>query len=122
MSRIIPLTIAVFASCLVLVPAHAAPSTSKGSISVAQVSQMLKEAPTNRMAQQVLTAYLGGVGEAAGIMVDLGGAPCKRPFTLTAEDVRRTMDTAPAGTPASEVAATPLLVRDMLARAGCHSR
>ena len=122
MSRTLQTTIAAWASCLALVPAYAEPSTKTGSISVAQVTQMLNQAPTNRTAQQVLTAYLGGVGEAAGVVINLGGAPCQRPLALTTEDVRRAIAASPAGAQANEVAATPLVVRDMLVRAGCRRR
>ncbi|MFX8825026.1 hypothetical protein ABTM64_21270, partial [Acinetobacter baumannii] len=58
--RTLPMTLAGWASCLgLIVPAHAAPSTETGAISVAQVAQMLDQAPVNRTAQQVLIAYLG---------------------------------------------------------------
>ncbi|WP_283196111.1 chlorophyllide reductase [Rhizobium sp. AN80A] len=116
------MTITTLASCLVLVPAHAEQSTNAGAISVAQVTRMLDQAPTNRTAQQVLTAYLSGVGEAAGVVVDLGGAPCQRPLTLTTEEVRRAIATAPAGVQGNQIAATPLVVRDMLVRAGCRRK
>lgn len=101
---------------VVAAPAGAEPSTQTGAISVAQVTQMLDQAPGNRMAQQVLTAYLAGVGEAAGVLVDLGDAPCRRPLTLSAEEARHAIGAAPART----FAATPLIVSDMLARAGCR--
>lgn len=120
LSRVIPATIATWASCLILSPAYAEPSTKMGAISVAQVTQMLEQAPANQTAQQVLTAYLGGVGEAAGVVIDAGDAPCQRPLTLTAQDVRRAITTASGGQQANQVAATPLIVRDMLARAGCR--
>ena len=121
--RTVPMTIAGWASCLVLIlPAHAEPSTKAGAISVAQIVQMLDQAPSNRTAQQVLIAYLGGVGEAAGAVLDGGGAPCRRPLTLTAADVRSALAAASGGAEASQSAATPLIVRDMLARAGCRRR
>lgn len=116
-----PTQIAGWAWCLVLiVPAHAEPSTSSGSISVAQVVQMLDQAPANPMAQQVLTAYLGGVGETLGTVIEAEGTSCRRPFTLTAQDVRSAIAAASGGAKARQVAATPLIVRDMMARAGCH--
>lgn len=103
----------------VVVLAQAAPSTSRGQISVAQVIQMLDKAPADRVAEQVLTAYLAGVGEAAGIAVDIGRASCAKTLNLTADHVRQAVRTAAGKPDAAEVAATPLIVRDMLERAKC---
>jgi ABC-type amino acid transport substrate-binding protein len=100
-------------------PAHAEPSTQGGAISVAQVTHMLDQASGNRTARQVLTAYLAGVGEAVGAVVDLGGADCRRPLSLSAQDARRAIAAESAGK-AGTSAATPLIVGDMLARAGCR--
>lgn len=122
MFRTLRMTIPVWASGLILLPAHGEPSTNAGAISVAQVAQMLEQAPTNPAAQQVLIAYLGGVGESAGAVIDLGVAPCQRRLTLTTEDVRGAIAAAPAGAQATQIAATPLVVRDMLTRAGCRRR
>lgn len=122
-SRTVPMTVAMWASCFVAVPVHAEPSTKTGAISVAQVVQMLDQAPSNRMAQQVLTAYLGGVGEAVGVVIDAGGSLCQRPLALTTPEVRAAIAAAAAtSAQANQIAATPLIVRDMLARAGCHRR
>lgn len=104
--------------------AHAAPSTSDGRISVLQLEQMLDRATTDPVAGQLLTAYLAGIGEAAAEMMELGtqaaAAGCRRPMQMSAESARLAID-AGAGrrTGWSETAATPILVRDMLRRAGC---
>ena len=111
----------VLGSLVAAVPAHAEPSTLAGTISVAQVNQMLDQASGSRTAQQVLTAYLAGVGEAVGAVVDLGGAHCRRPLSLSAEDARRSIAAVSAGK-AGMSAATPLIVVDMRARAGCRRR
>lgn len=116
--RIIPATL-LLGSLVVAAPASAEPSTQAGAISVAQVTQMLDQAAGNRTAQQVLTAYLAGVGEAVGAVVDLGGAHCRRPLSLSAGDARRAIAAESAGK-AGTSAATPLIVGDMLARAGCR--
>ncbi|WP_211098386.1 hypothetical protein [Azospirillum sp. B506] len=87
---------------------------------MAQVVQMLDEAPADRTAQQVLTAYLAGVGEAAGAVLHRSGASCKAAPSLSGADARHAIGAAssdPAETPA-----TPLIVRDMLDRAGCRAR
>lgn len=47
----------------------ATPSTATGQISVAQVMSMLEQAQGNPTAAQVLQAYLGGVGETAGVLI-----------------------------------------------------
>lgn len=119
-SRTIPTTIAMWASCFV--PVHAEPSTKTGAISVAQVVQMLNQAPSNRTAQQVLIAYLGGVGEAVGVVIDAGGTSCQRPLALTTQEVRAAIAAATTSAQANQIAVTPLIVRDMLARAGCHRK
>ncbi len=98
---------------------HAASSTSRGQISVAQVIEMLDKAPTDRVAQQVLTAYLAGVGEAAGVAVDIGRASCARTLNLTADHVRQAISASVGKPDVAETWATPLIVRDMLARAKC---
>ncbi|MDE1148392.1 MAG: hypothetical protein PW843_17535 [Azospirillaceae bacterium] len=103
--------------------ASAEPTTPGGAISVAQVNQMLDQAPTNGIARQVLTAYLAGVGETVGVMIATGGgATCQQPFSLTAQDVRAALGTAGNGLQAGAVAATPLIVHDMLNRAQCSRR
>lgn len=104
---------------LVASPVTAQNAQNKGAISVAQVMQMLDQAPTNRIAEQVLTAYLSGVGETAGVVVSIGGVSCQELLDLSAHDVRRALASASQG--GDGAAATPLIVRDMLARAGCRA-
>ncbi|MBB3707328.1 chlorophyllide reductase [Aminobacter aminovorans] len=110
-------------TCVVAIPAAspstATPSTSRGLISVAQVMQMLEKAPTDRTAQQVLAAYLAGVGEAAGAVVSMGNATCRTSLRVNAGSVRQALKAAAAGQDTAETPATPLIVKDMLDRAGC---
>lgn len=110
---------ALAALLLTVPPAAAATSTSRGQISVAQVQGMLDRAPTDKTAQQVLTAYLAGIGETADATLSISGAACRTPMSLSAADVRAAIQTT-GGQDATAVAATPLIVRDMLARAGCQ--
>lgn len=100
----------------------AAPTTSRGQISVAQVVEMLEKAPTDRTAQQVLTAYLAGVGEAAGAVVSKGNATCRTSLSLNAANVGQALRSAAGGRDIGETPATPLIVEDMLNRAGCARR
>lgn len=100
-------------------PSTAAPSTSGGLISVAQVTEILKKAPTDRTAQQVLTAYLAGVGEAASVVVSMGNGTCRTSLSLSAGNVDQALRSAAGGSDTAETPATPLIVRDMLNRAGC---
>ncbi|WP_257169837.1 chlorophyllide reductase [Bradyrhizobium sp. SRS-191] len=114
------ITLVAFVSAVATTsPSTAAPSTSRGLISVAQVVQMLEKAPTDRTAQQVLTAYLAGVGEAAGAVASMGRATCRTSLNLSTADVGQALSSAAAGQAAAETPATPLIVRDMLDRAGC---
>lgn len=101
------------------VSAPAAPSTSRGQISVAQVIEMLDKAPSDRVAQQVLTAYLAGVGEAAGAAIDMGRGFCAKTLNLTTDHVRQAISGSARKPDIAETSATPLIVRDMLARAKC---
>jgi hypothetical protein len=117
---------AAAAAILALVAvAQAAPSTSRGQISIAQVKEMLDQAATNPTARQTLTAYFAGVGETAGWLLDAArdrGAPaqpCKRPLTLDASNAREVIAGA-VNAAAAETPATPLIVSNMLKRAGCR--
>ncbi|MGY3134461.1 hypothetical protein ACVMIH_004649 [Bradyrhizobium sp. USDA 4503] len=112
---------AICALLLLTTAAHAQPSTSRGQISVAQVRAMLDQAATNPTARQALTAYLAGAGETTGWLLDAahGVPPCARRLTLDAQQARDAIAGA-ATTAATETPATPLIIRDMLKRAGCR--
>ncbi|KIU51028.1 hypothetical protein [Bradyrhizobium sp. OHSU_III] len=107
----------ICALLLLTTTVHAQPSTSRGQISVAQVGAMLDQAATNPTARQTLTAYLAGSGETAGWLMDTarGLPPCARRLSLDAQQARDAIAGATAETPA-----TPLIIRDMLKRAGCR--
>ncbi|MTV17087.1 MULTISPECIES: hypothetical protein [Bradyrhizobium] len=85
---------------------------------------MLDQAATNPSARQALTAYLAGAGETAGWLLDAGRdrgvlrAPCKRSLSLDADQARAAIAGA-SGTAPTDTPATPLIVSDMLKRAGC---
>ena len=100
-------------------------STSRGQISVAQVRAMLDQAATNPTARQTLTAYLAGAGETAGWLLDAAADQglkldsCTRRLSLDDKAARQALETG-TSSGAAETAATPLIVRDMLKRAGCR--
>lgn len=103
----------------------AAASTAKGQISVTQVMAMLDQVSSNPTAGQVLTAYLAGVGETAAVVIDLAaktdGSPlaaCRTRITLDDKAVRHSLEAQPKNQ-WQQTAATPLIVRDMIRRAGC---
>ena len=100
-------------------PAGAASSTSRGQISVAQVVEMLQQSPGNRLAQQVLTAYLAGVGETVGLVTSMGNVSCEGTVGLDSASVSAALQAVASGPDAAETAATPLIVQDVLDRAGC---
>lgn len=120
-SRALLLVAAVYGAS---VPSIAAPSTSKGEVSVAQVEEMLSKASTDKTARQVLMAYLAGMGEAAGVLVAAGSdaqlARCKGRLSLSEAQARRALETAKSSGTRNEIAATPLILRDMMKRAGCR--
>ncbi|QDW41185.1 chlorophyllide reductase [Bradyrhizobium sp. KBS0727] len=104
----------------------AEPSTSRGQISVAQVRAMLDQAATNPTARQTLTAYLAGAGETAGWLLDVAADQgfsqhgCARRLSLDDKAARQALEANPPKASPAETAATPLIVRDMLKRAGCR--
>lgn len=100
-------------------------STSRGQVSVTQARAMLEQAAGNPTARQVLTAYLAGIGETAGIMIDGQQAKqalaCKGRLTLDDKNARDALEAAgPDPARWAETAATPLILRDMLKRANCR--
>ncbi len=120
----IVLTLAV--SALLALPTHAAPTTSTGRVSVTQVMEMVDLARTEPAARNAVIAYLAGIGETAGLMVSeavaRGATPltCTRSFNL-AEDVAvaALASAAPDRAAWGETAATPIILADLFARAGC---
>ena len=86
---------------------------------------MLDQAATNPTARQTLIAYLAGTGETAGWLLDATkdqGSPrhpCARPLSIDDKSARRALERSTPGL-AAETAATPLIVADMLKRAGCR--
>jgi hypothetical protein len=94
---------------------YGAASTPAGQISVNQVVQMLERSPSDPIASQVALAYLAGVGEAAGVIVDIGGVRCNSPLGLDRDSVLAAIAGADGA-----ARATPLIVTDMLKRAGCR--
>ena len=112
---------------LAMSPSLAAPTTSKGQISVAQVLEMADRAKSDPAARMTIIAYLAGVGETAGILLSeaqmRGAAPvtCRKSFTLD-ENVAVSALTAGAPDTASwaETPATPIVIADLFSRAGCR--
>ena len=106
-------------------PGQAAPSTPAGEISVAQVLDLLERSATDNAARNTAMAYLAGVGETAGLLVAEAErrAPasiaCTRPLALSSAAVLATLARVDKGT-WDKTAATPILVDDMLRRAGCR--
>lgn len=112
---------------LSVAPAMAAPTTSTGRISVTQVMEMVQRARSDATARNTIVAYLAGVGETAGLMVSeavvRGAKPlkCTNSFNLS-EDVALAALSAGAPDTASwaETPATPIILADLFARAGCN--
>ena len=105
--------------------AFALPSTAKGQISVAQVMEMMAKADSSTVAKQVLVAYVAGVGESAGVVLDTMGknAPvsCRQAFSLDTASLRTALESgAPKQQSWAQTPATPLIVADMIKRAGCR--
>ena len=105
--------------------AFALPSTAKGQISVAQVMEMMAKADSGTVAKQVLVAYVAGVGESAGVALDTMGknarVSCRQAFSLDTASLRTALENgAPKQQSWAQTPATPLIVADMIKRAGCR--
>ncbi len=116
----------LFALTLMPLAAGAAPSTGTGQISVAQVNDLLSRAPQDRAVRNALVAYLAGVGETAGLLVGEAGRlgvtsyACQNPLSIGDDVVRAALvAAAPDKTSWMRTPATPIIVADMLHRAGC---
>lgn len=120
------IVIALAVSAFLTLPTHAATTTSTGRVSVTQVMEIVDLARTEPAARNAVIAYLAGIGETAGLMVSeavaRGATPltCTRSFNL-AEDVAVAALTSGAPDRAAwgETAATPIILADLFARAGC---
>jgi hypothetical protein len=106
---------------------QAAPSTSNGQISVAQVLEMVTLAKSDPAARTTVIAYLAGVGEATGLMMaeaQRRGADtvyCTNSFNLDENvAVAALSAAAPDQSTWTETAATPIIIADMFSRAGCR--
>lgn len=105
----------------------ATPSTSTGRVSVAQVMDFLDRAGSDGQAALVLTAYLAGVGESAGILLSATNAEgklyvtCERPVAIDDKFVRGVLKkAAPDKAGWTEMPATQLIISALVNRAGCR--
>jgi len=117
---------AAIAVSMMPLAAKALPSTATGQISVGQVIEMIDKADTSPIARQTLIAYIAGVGETAGAIADTTKGSrtisCKKAFSLGTESVRAALTAgAPRQANWAQTPATPLIVTDMLKRAGCRA-
>jgi hypothetical protein len=108
-------------------PAVAAPTTSTGRISVSQVMEMAQRARSDAAARDTVIAYLAGIGETAGLVVSeavaRGATPleCTASFSLSEETAISALSAgAPDPSSWAETPATPIILADLFARAGCH--
>ena len=90
--------------------------------------EMIEKADTSPIARQTLVAYVAGVGEAAGAIVDTIGngsrtVSCRKSFSLDTGSVSAALEAgAPRQDSWSPTPATPLIVADMVKRAGCKAK
>lgn len=119
-------TILISLACLSFaLPATAAPSTAAGEISVAQVVDLIEHSSTDNAARNAAIAYLAGVGETTGLLMGKVSAhapdavTCARPLGISSEAALAALSRTDKAR-RKETAATPILVNDMLNRAGCR--
>lgn len=112
---------------LLSIPAEAASSTRSGEISVLQVMELAQGAASNDSIRQALMAYLAGTGETTGILT--AEAMKRQPALIACNSaisvnfnaaVAALAKAAPDKKKWQQTPATPILVEDMLSRAGCH--
>jgi hypothetical protein len=125
--RLSPLAFAGLLLIATPLVAQAAPTTSWGQISVAQVVELVSRASADPNARMTVIAYLAGVGEASGLMLSeaqkRGADPvqCSRAFNL---DDKLALAAVTAAAPDrdtwTETPATPIIIADMFKRAGCR--
>jgi hypothetical protein len=88
---------------------------------------MLDQQTSNAVARQVLTAYLAGIGESISVLVPASGKSpagtalvCRGHLGLSVDDVRRALETNVEPAARGDTSATPIIIRDMVRRAGCR--
>ena len=94
-----------------------------GPLSVAKILDLFDTVETDPEAGKLLFAYLSGIGESTGVLVAKAGQfgadlKCTHPLTLGADSVQAALRRA-GGAP-DQRAATPVIIEDMLQRAGCE--
>lgn len=119
-------SIAVLVSIALLTPATAASSTPHGQVSVEQVMEAIEAASAKPEAAQLLTAYLAGIGETAGILTastDKSGhrfVTCDRPLAIDGASILAALKSAaPDRKTWTATPATPIIVASVIDRAGC---
>lgn len=106
-------------------PAQAAPSTPTGEISVAQVVDLIQRSSKDNAARNAAMAYLAAVGETTGLLIAEAGRrastkiTCVRPLGISSDAALAALSRTDKGK-RGQTAATPILVDDMLSRAGCR--
>jgi len=116
-------TVAAALFAAALMPPHiasAAASTSDGRVSVAQVMEMVEYAARDEKVRQIVIAYLAGIGETAGELVRRKALNCARPITVSGDAAFAAVSAVSDRRRWAETAATPLVVEDLLKRAGCR--
>ena len=104
-------------------PAQAAPSTRDGEISVAQVAELIQRSSSDNAARNAAMAYLAGVGETTGLLIaeaerrTPGSITCTAPLGISSDTAFAALSRMDRGK-WGQTAATPILVNDMLSRAG----
>lgn len=125
--RLSPLAFAGLLLIATPLVSQAAPMTSTGQISVAQVVELVSRAGADPNARMTVIAYLAGVGEASGLMIaeaqKRGADPvqCSRAFNLDENVALAAVAAAAPDRDAwTETPATPIIIADMFKRAGCR--
>lgn len=102
-------------------------ASAQGGYSVQQVMQLLEQAQSSSPARQTISAYLSGIGEDTGSLLATAkerGMPlsgCNRSMNLSGQVVASALTAAvPDRAKWSNTPAAPIIVADLLDRAGCR--
>ncbi|MCD7059067.1 hypothetical protein [Pelagibacterium xiamenense] len=100
--------------------------TVQGHVSVATVANMISDAANDSAARDRLSLYLTGIGESAGYLVSMAGdagmdLECPHSFSLGSDTAWAAIAAAaPDSGTWAQTPAAPIILSDMLERAGCR--
>ncbi len=105
-------------------PVPVGAATTNGPIPVGKVLELFDTLDTDPESGKLLFAYFSGIAETAGTLISMArdmGQPfvCTGKFSLDGDSIQKALREA-GGTRTDMRPATPIIVEDVLRRAGCE--